>query len=384
MLPAVDPRAVRRALSTQVIAEDTSLGVLANVANVQDYIDSRRRQAVQLDLREEERKAYSLGRAVKWLIDRARGSVCGTTFESEVSQELDRSVDGLVVPTWALTRALTVGNPASAGYLVGTDTQADSVMLALRGRSVIASLPITVLPGCVGSVMVPVETAGPTAYVLNDELTGPTPSTPTVTSIAATPKSAATLISCSGKFITQAPRAADGYLSNSLLAGLGAKRDELVIAGSGVSGEPLGLLSTPGLATVTGTSLADAGVREFQTDLGNALGPDCGFVADQATASLLNGRQRFTGSSTTLWEGNVHQGVLGGWPAFSSPSVPSAHLLFGAWSNLVICEWGNVELDIDPYNSDLFKSGGIVLRAIASFDAVVRRPAAFALSTAVT
>ena len=69
------------------------------------------------------------------------------------------------------------------------------------------------------------------------------------------------------------------------------------------------------------------------------------FVATQAVASLLNGRQVFSGSDRVIWSGNVHEGSVGGWPAYSSTHVPSGHLIFGAWASLVLAEWGeSIEL----------------------------------------
>ena len=40
-----------------------------------------------------------------------------------------------------------------------------------------------------------------------------------------------------------------------------------------------------GVGSVTGTSIAYAGMLEFQTDIGNALSPSCGYVATPIVAA---------------------------------------------------------------------------------------------------
>jgi HK97 family phage major capsid protein len=334
----------------------------------------------RLDLRREEIESYSLERAIGCLIE---GKVTRGSFEAEISVELARSHEthtsnSLLVPFWGL-RAMNVTDAAAGGFLVDTGTAADSLAYLLRGRSVVASLPITTMPNLVGNVAVPVETAGPTVTTLSAEDSQITTSQGTLGSVVLSPKLIGAEARLSHQFSTQV---GSNYANNALLRSVGARLDELAIAGSGANGEPLGLISQI-TGTVSGTSLTEAGIREFQTDIGDALGPDCGFVADRATASLLNGRQRFTGSDRTLWEGNLHTGQLGGWPAFSAPSMPAGHLAFGWWPSVILAEWGAaLELSMNPYED--FKAGISAVRVIATFDVANARPSAFSLSTAVT
>jgi HK97 family phage major capsid protein len=358
----------------------TNLHVEAMTAKAMQYVErGLAEKRARLDLRREEIESYSLDRALTALREH---TVTRGSFEAEISQELARShevhtTNSLLVPLWGF-RAMNATDGAAGGYLVDTGTAADSLAYLLRGRSVIASLPITTMPNLVGNVSVPVETAGPTVTTLSAEDSQITTSQGTLGSVALSPKLIGATTRLSHQFAIQAP----GYVNGALLRSVGARLDELAIAGSGSNGEPLGLISQI-TGSVSGTSLTEAGVREYQTDIGDALGPDCGFVGNRAVASLLNGRQRFTGSDRTLWEGNLHQGQVGGWPAFSAPSLPAGHLLFGAWASFILASWGTaLELSMNPYED--FKYGISAVRVIATFDVALTRPSAFSLSTAVT
>jgi HK97 family phage major capsid protein len=66
----------------------------------------------------------------------------------------------------------------------------------------------------------------------------------------------------------------------------------------------------------------------------------------------------------------------------ASNQVPAANILFGDFSQVIIAEWGTLELEVNPFAG--FQAGIIGVRAIYSIDIGVRYPAAFSLATSVT
>jgi HK97 family phage major capsid protein len=355
------------------------------------HLEARKAQhatkRAHLDLRDSERALYSLPAAIDALLNR---NVHSGSFEAEISEALvaagaeTNTSNSIRIPLWALgQRDMTAAGVGGSNYLVNAAIRVGSLAELLRGRSVIATLPITSLPNCTGHVVIPRETAGPTAYALGDENTAITPSQPTIGQLALTPKNVAAVTNISRQFLQQTGEGGAAFVRAALLSAVAAKLDALAIAGSGASGEPTGVVNTAGIGSVSGTALSEAGVRQFSTSIGAALGPDCGFVTTPAVASLLAGRQTFTGASATLWSGNLYSGQLGGWPAYSAQSVPTGNLVFGAWNSLVLAEWGDsIEVAINPLES--FTSGGVAMRVWATFDVGIVRPAAFALASSVT
>jgi hypothetical protein len=73
-------------------------------------------------------------------------------------------------------------------------------------------------------------------------------------------------------------------------------------------------------------------------------------------------------------------------PAQVSKSCPDASLVFGDWSQLVLCEWGILEVGIDPYGADggLFKKALVGLRSIWTIDSVVLHAESFNKITSIT
>ncbi len=223
---------------------------------------------------------------------------------------------------------MSAAGSSGSNFLVGTDLAIDSLAQLLRGRSVVASMGITSLPHCVGNVPIPRETASPTAYALADEKTRNTATQPTLGQLSLSPKNVAVTMALSKQFALQTGEGGARYLQDTSLKTVAAKFDQLAIAGSERTGEPVGLASQI-TGSVSGTTLDEADVREFQTDVGDNLGPDCGWITTRTVASLLAGRQKFSGSDSALWSGNLYAGELGGWPAFTSPSTPTGNLISG-------------------------------------------------------
>jgi HK97 family phage major capsid protein len=56
-----------------------------------------------------------------------------------------------------------------------------------------------------------------------------------------------------------------------------------------------------------------------------------------------------------------------------------SELIYGNWQELLIAEWGALEIAINPYDSTYFKSGDVVIRAIQTADVGVRHGASFAV-----
>jgi len=66
----------------------------------------------------------------------------------------------------------------------------------------------------------------------------------------------------------------------------------------------------------------------------------------------------------------------------SSNQMPSANLLFGDFGQVIIGEWGALEIEVNPFAN--FQAGISGVRAIYTVDIGVRIPAAFSLATSVT
>lgn len=280
-------------------------------------------------------------------------------------------------------RDLTVATAGAGGYLVATDNVGFIEML--RNRSVAFRMGARRLSGLVGSVTVPRQSAAATAVWLANEASTITESQQTFVQMALTPKSVGAYTEISRQLLLQSSPGAEGIVTDDLAQVVSTAVDLAVLNGSGASGQPLGIIGTAGIGSVTGTSLAAAGVLEFQTDVAssNVTPIRPGYVTTPAVAGLLMVRPELPSTGTTrLWTGNVWDGALFGLGAMTSNQMPSANMLFGDWQEVVVAEWGVLEVDVNPYAN--FQAGIIGVRAIYSMDVGVRRPFAFSLATTIT
>jgi HK97 family phage major capsid protein len=349
----------------------------------------------RLGMSKSECERYSLVRA---LSAAASGSWKSAGLELEVSTELYRGLSRsptnfgtFLVPTEVLgngmpaplQRDMTAAGVSGSNYLVGTENV--GFIELMRARSVVFAMGAQVYSGLQGNVTIPKETAGTTAYWLADETTQITESQPTLGQLALTPKSVAALTEVSRQLLLQSAPLAELVIKRALLKDLGLAVDRAAIAGTGTAGQPTGLLNH-GIGSVTGTSLGYAGALEFQTDVAanNAMdgGGRFGYVTTPAVAGLLMARQRFSGTDSPVWEGNLQSGKVIGFPALATNQVPAATMLFGDWAGVIIGEWGAVELMVNPFSD--FSRGILGVRCVYSLDVGIQNPGSFSAATSIT
>jgi HK97 family phage major capsid protein len=347
-------------------------------------------QVTNLDLSKKDQQRFSVMRAIRAMVDRdwrAAG------FEKECSDAICKRAGiaepvngGFYVPmdVMAAKRDLTVGTTTAGGFMVGTDIQPQSFIDLLRARSVLARLGATMLPGLVGSVTIPKLTGAATGYWLSTEATAITESQQTIGQLAMSPKTVGAYTEISRLLMLQSTPAADQLVMNDLTRVIGLAIDLAGLEGSGASGQPTGISATAGIGSVTGTSLAYAGVVEFQTDVaaGNALSTGSAYVTTPAVAGLLMQRQRFASTDTPLWTGSVLDGMVSGFNATTTTQMTAASMIFGDFSQVVIGEWGFLELALNPYANFTAAISGI--RAIQTVDVGIRQAAAFSRAVSIT
>lgn len=343
----------------------------------------------QLGLTPRETQRYSLMRAIRAMVDRDWKDA---GYERECSEAIMKRAGvaaapngGFYVPYEILAkRDMTAGTASAGGYLVATDALAGSFIDLLRNRTVVAQLGAIMLDGLVGNVTIPKQTAAGTAYWLTNEGTSITESNQTIGQLSLTPKNVGAYTEVSRQLMLQSSPAIDALVMNDLARVLGIAIDLAAINGSGASGQPTGIIGTAGIGSVTGTSLDYADVLEFQTDVAtaNALAASCAYLTTPAVAALLMQRVKVASTYSPLWEGGVLDGQMAGFRGMASNQVPSANMLFGDFSQVVIGEWGMLEIALNPYANFPAAISGI--RAIQTVDVGVRQAGAFSLATSIT
>lgn len=372
------------------ISTGTSLNDVANemVGIMQERAKHTPASPAFLDMSAKEVRSYSLMRAIRasmsgdWTKAGLEGEAHKAVMERTAKQP--RAQTSFFVPMDVQRRDITAAGVNGSNYLVSTDNQPGSFIELLRNRSCVFALGATRLPGLVGNVTIPKQSAASTAYWLADESTQITESNPTFVQVTLTAKNVAALTEISHQLISQSSPAAEQLVMSDLAAVIARAVDVAAIRGSGASGQPQGIVGSSGVGSVSGSSLGVAGIVEFQSDVaaGNALVAGSSYLTTPAVAGLLMQRQRFSSTDTPLWEGGMLDGRVMGFRAMSSNQMSSATMLFGDFSQVIIGEWGVLELMTNPYSD--FTRGLTGLRAWYTCDVAVRQTSAFSYASSIT
>lgn len=297
---------------------------------------------------------------------------------------LQRQVENsFFLPVEIQRRDLTVGSATGGGNMVATDLRPQDFIELLRARTLISQLGARSLTGLVGNADITKQTGAGTAYWLANEATAITESNQTVGLLQLRPKVLGAYTEISRLLLQQSTPDADMFVMDDLTKVIAIAKDAAAI-NTGGSGAPVGILGTSGIGAVTGTTLGLAGILEFQTDVAtaNALSTDCAYLTTPLVAALLAQRQRFSGTDTPLWEGNILDGNVIGFRGASTTQMPAATMIFGDFSQVIFAEWGAVEIAANPYAN--FAAGITGIRAFYTCDVGVRTAGAFSAASSIT
>lgn len=347
-------------------------------------------------LTQNQRESYSVFRAIRYL---AGEPGVKATLEQSVSEGLAAAVgqqprpNALYIPTkLGLQAALDTKTGGAGGFTV--DTTLGDLIDILRNRMMVRTLGATVLSGLSGNVTFPVLLSGcATSWVGQNPGTDVTDVDATFGSKTMTPKTLQGSTAFSRQFLAQTTTDAEGLVRNELAIRHALAIDLAAINGSGLSNQPLGLLKTSGIGSVAvgtnGGAPTYALVVDLEASLANANADTAAmkFLTTPTMRAKLRKTEQFaTTNGMPVWQqlGNsLGVGDVLGYPGYVSNQVPSAltkgsstdchAIIFGDWSQIIIGEWGVIELVVDPYR--LKKQGLIEVTSFQMVDILVRQPA---------
>lgn len=229
-----------------------------------------------------------------------------------------------------------------------------------------------------GDGFVPKVAAPSTATWLADESSAITESQATIGQLNMAPKNAGILTEVTAQLARQTN--IDRFLQRELLRSMGAALDQAILGGSGVLGQPQGIVGTSGVGAVAGASLDWTDVTDLLYTISEAdAGEEITWFGTPQVRRLLARRERITGSGRSIWDDRQ----VAGFSAIASRVAPTDTLIVGAFSEVLVSMFqDSLEIMVNPYSD--FSRGLIAYRAWLSADVAVTAPAAFAVATSVT
>jgi HK97 family phage major capsid protein len=199
----------------------------------------------------------------------------------------------------------------------------------------------------------------------------------------------------SKQLLLQNNQSIEQEIINSFIKALSVEIERAAINGSGASNQPLGLLGTSGINSVAmGTNGAVptlAKVLELVAAVENAnAGINGKFLINPKLVAKLKQTEISSGSGAMIMSYmayfNGMSDQIDGKPVFSTTNVPSnlvkgssgavcSAMIYGDFENLVIGQFGGVELVVDPYSQAIGNKTRVVLNQHIGI--AVKQPAAF-------
>lgn len=343
-------------------------------------------------LSEKEARSFSFIRAVNALANPGdRKAQEAAAFEREcsdaVASKQGRAAQGFFVPAEVQRRDLNVTTATAGGNTVATNLLASSFIELLRNKLAVAGMGAQMLTGLSGNIAIPRATGGATAYWVA-ESGAPTESQAAFDQVTMTPKTVGAYSDISRKLLLQSSIDVEGFVRNDLATVLALAIDLAAINGTGASNQPLGILATSGIGDVAGgtNGLAPtwAHIVELESDIAiaNADVGTMGYLTNAKVRGKLKTTSKVSGQNGFIWE----DGMLNGYKASVSNQVPSnltkgtssgvcSAIIFGNWSDLIIGQWGTLDLMVDPYSGST--SGTVRVVALQDVDIAVRNAVSF-------
>jgi HK97 family phage major capsid protein len=367
------------------------------------------------DLTEREKAKYSLVRAINAAMKERMGETSAwksAGFEREVSQEIakksGKETAGLFMPTnlrfyagrsadYSVGTGAGLSATSGGSNLVATQLLAGSFIELLRNKARVLSLGAQMLSGLVGNVDIPRQKSAGATYWIGEGGSLPQAGAQ-FDKISLTPKHIGAISIITRNMLQQSTPDIEMMVRADMLATIALGVDSAVLYGSGSAFQPLGIANQAGIGSIVGGANGSALTLDDLIDLetfvmnSNADENSLAYLTNAKAVGTLKKLKSSTGQY--LWT-NSPQGQRSGTPGeingytvartnqarsnlTKGTGVNLSEVFFGDWSQVVVGEWGVVEILPNPYAAGIYEQGGVELRVLQSLDVGCRHPQAFA------
>ncbi len=300
---------------------------------------------------------------------------------SEVTERLLRSARGM------MTRDMQATVFGAGGAFVPTTLQLPVIEL-LRNRLVLDQAGMRTMAGLQGNILIPRQEAAATAYSVS-EIGLLADSQQVLGQIALAPRRVGATQPYSKQFVMQSSPDAESFMRDDLLKVIALRWDYLGINGQGAGDEPLGILHTPGIASIIfGTTPTYIKMLAFRTAIrkANVIDPLTWLSTPDVEGSLSGIAEALTGATTVggaqnaIWKPGPDQseGRVINIPAIASNQIPNQLVILGAFTHLIHAIWGGLDVVVDPFGKK--KNAEIEITMNTWGDFAVRHAQAFCAS----
>lgn len=365
-------------------------------------------------------RPYSVLRAMRCMLESRRLDGLEGELSQELARRAGREPEGFFMPIGTepefrgmIAPTVHVGPGVERRDTLNTTTGAGTIFTTpelpfielLRAKLVMRAMGAQFLTGMQGKFSIPRQTAGVgAAWIL--EGAALTPNNQAMDQVPLVDKTLGAATTLTRKFIYQTSLDAEAFVRNDLAASLATELDRAAINGSGSGATPLGILQNTAIQTASASLAlgANGGAPTLATIIGleslvataNATGAAPKYLTSPAGRGRLKATPKIgTTYPLMLWgdqAGGNGVGELNSYEAHATTNVPSnlvkgsasncTAIIFGNWADLIIAQWGGIDVMVNPFTGQL--SGSVTISMMMEADVAVRHAESFAIVSDVT
>lgn len=242
------------------------------------------------------------------------------------------------------------------------------VMGSLKAKNVLVKAGARVLENLRGDVQFPLSSSA------NCSWEGETTETPTsdltFTHVKLSPKRLSCVVDVSKQFLLQDSASAEAVIREEILSAINSKLEKTVLdSEQGSNTKPEGLFYNGGSPLTEVSKFADLTNLEAEVENANVDGRVVYLLSPKAKAGFRN-MSKGDKVTTLVYE----NGGIDGTESMSTSNIKDKNFAYGDFSNVVIANWGNLDLTVDP----MTKASSGLVRLVVNFycDVKTLRPEA--------
>jgi len=355
----------------------------AKIKEIESKMESRK---VNIPGLEDEKKEFSYFKAIHAI---RHNDWSDAGFEKEVFDATRK-------------KAMSMGTSSAGGYVVPTIYIAD-IIEKLRAESTVIAMGATVLNDLQGSpIQIPRQSGGATGYWVGENA-AITASDLELEQLSLTPKKVGALVKLSNSLIKLSNPSAEALVRSDIAQAIALQIDLKALRGTGSANQPKGIVYQDSINTLAlGTNGDDFTFdsvldMEYELAADNALKGKLGFIFHPAIRRkmLKTKVAQYSGDTSGEYvvtpiatnEGNFQAWL--GYPYKMTTQIPInltkaegtslTEIYFANWAELIIGQWGGLELMASQETSDAFEKDQTWVRVLQEVDISIRHPESFCL-----
>ena len=252
----------------------------------------------------------------------------------------------------------------------GAETVAEdllNILEPLRAKLVLAQAGASYMTGLVGNISIPAYSGSQVTW--EGEVADAKDGAGTFTEVKLEPHRLTAYIDLSKQFLIQDSVSAEEMLKRDIVNAIANKLEATILGSETIVNAPEGMLNG---VVADGSAITYEDIVAMETELEEAnVRGDIKFVVSPSAKAVLKTTKLDAGSGKFAMEGNE----VNGYPVLCTSAVAGKGVIYGNFNDLVIGQWGGIDLTVDPYTQAA--NGKVRLVINAYFDAKPRRAESF-------